>query len=94
MKMIPSDTKIPVKFQRRQFPVMNCFAMTINKSQGQSLSIVGLYLRRPVFTHAQLYVAVSRVKNKKGLKFLICDNKDNVTDQTTNVVYKKVFQKI
>uniref|UniRef100_A0A251S214 Putative P-loop containing nucleoside triphosphate hydrolase n=1 Tax=Helianthus annuus TaxID=4232 RepID=A0A251S214_HELAN len=28
------DKKIPFKFQRRQFPLCVCFAMTINKSQG------------------------------------------------------------
>ncbi|XP_076911633.1 uncharacterized protein LOC143569658 [Bidens hawaiensis] len=33
-----SDKKIAYKFQRRQFPLAVCFAMTINKSQGQSLS--------------------------------------------------------
>ncbi|XP_022024205.1 uncharacterized protein LOC110924512 [Helianthus annuus] len=51
ISLVPSDKKIPFSFQRRQFPVVVCFAMTINKSQGQSLSRVGLYLRQPVFTH-------------------------------------------
>ncbi|XP_021979607.2 uncharacterized protein LOC110875709 [Helianthus annuus] len=51
INMIPSDKKIPFQFQRRQFPLSVCFAMTINKSQGQSLSKVGLYLKDPIFTH-------------------------------------------
>ncbi|XP_025631658.1 uncharacterized protein [Arachis hypogaea] len=59
MNMIPSDTVIPFKFQHRQFPVSLSFAMTINKSQGQTLSTVGLFLRHPVFCHGQLYVALS-----------------------------------
>ncbi|XP_052113814.1 uncharacterized protein LOC127739632 [Arachis duranensis] len=59
MNMIPSDTVIPFKFQHRQFPVSLSFAMTINKSQGQTLSTVGLFLRHPVFCHSQLYVALS-----------------------------------
>ncbi|XP_022023686.1 uncharacterized protein LOC110923942 [Helianthus annuus] len=77
INMIPSDKKIPFQFQRRQFPLSICFAMTINKSQGQSLSKVGLYLKDPVFTHGELYVALSRVKTREGVKILIFDADEN-----------------
>lgn len=83
MNLIPSDPGFPFKFQRRQFPLSLCFAMTINKSQGQSLSQVGLYLQRPVFTHGQFYVAISRARTRKGLKILILDDEGNLCADTT-----------
>lgn len=92
--LTPSDIKLPFKFQRRQYPLVVCFAMTINKSQGQSLSHVGLYLPRPVFSHGQLYVAISRVTRKSGLKVLICDKDGQTYNTTQNVVYKEVFQNL
>jgi hypothetical protein len=67
--------------------------MTINKSQGQSLSRVEVYLPKPVFTHGQLYVAVSQVTSRKCLKLLILDEDNNVWKETTNVLYCEVFQK-
>ncbi|CAG7877134.1 unnamed protein product [Brassica rapa] len=39
-------------------------------SQGQSIKQVALYLSRPVFSHGQLYVALSRVTTPEGLKIL------------------------
>ncbi|CAJ2661610.1 unnamed protein product [Trifolium pratense] len=71
----PSQSPWPFKLTRRQFPIMVSYAMTINKSQGQSLDFVGLFLPKDVFSHGQIYVAVSRVKSKKGIKILIHDDK-------------------
>ena len=41
MNLFPNNETLPIKFQRRQFPIIVSFAMTINKSLGQTLSIVG-----------------------------------------------------
>jgi ATP-dependent DNA helicase PIF1 len=92
--MSPSQSPWPFKMTRRQFPIIVSYAMTINKSQGQSLDRVGLYLPKLVFSHGQLYVAMSRVKSKQGLKILIHDDNNKPSDTTTNVVFKEVFQNI
>ena len=65
--------------------------MTINESQGQSLSKGGLFLKHPVFSHGQFYVALSRVQSRDGLKLLILDKDGSLTNKTSNVVYKEVF---
>ena len=51
MVITPSDVRLSFKLRSKQFSLAVYFAMTINKSQGQSLSNVGLYLSSPIFTH-------------------------------------------
>ncbi|XP_019190610.1 PREDICTED: uncharacterized protein LOC109185068 [Ipomoea nil] len=94
LSMTPSDRRFPFKFERRQFPLMLSYAMTINKSQGQSLTNVGLFLKKPVFVHGQLYVALSRVSNPNGLKVVILDENGDYDSSTSNVVYKEVFKNL
>jgi ATP-dependent DNA helicase PIF1 len=66
--------------------------MTINKAQGQTLKHVGLDLREPVFTHGQLYVALSRVTDVANLKIIVPDTPEARREgKIKNVVYKEVF---
>jgi hypothetical protein len=53
---------IPFTLRRVQFPLMPCWAITVHKSQGQTLDRVGIYFPRPTWAHGLLYVAVSRVR--------------------------------
>ena len=71
----------PIVFKRIQFPLRVCYAMTINKSQGQTLTVAGINLETPVFSHGQLYVACSRVSRPSNLFVLAPEPK------TRNLVY-------
>ncbi|KAL3627249.1 hypothetical protein CASFOL_028612 [Castilleja foliolosa] len=81
IKFVHDNKDLPFVFTRRQFPLTICYVMTINKSQGQSLKRIGIYLPKPVFTHGQLYVALSRATSPSSLKVLIDPTDDNPTDK-------------
>jgi ATP-dependent DNA helicase PIF1 len=103
--LCPSDDDMfPFRFKRKQFPIRLSFAMTINKAQGQTIPIVGVYLPEPVFSHGQLYVALSRATAKSNIKILaIKDNRkktknpkkrkrtESLVTTTMNIVYKEVL---
>lgn len=58
-----------MKWQRIQFPLRPGFVMTINKAQGQTLDRVGILLQKgECFSHGQLYVAFSRVRDPDSLR--------------------------
>jgi hypothetical protein len=70
---------------KQQFPVALCFAITINKAQGQTLDRVGLYLAAPVFAHGQLYCAFSRARSLDGVKVFAPEN------AVKNIVHKSIL---
>ncbi|KAJ4479526.1 helicase [Lentinula edodes] len=63
--------------------------MSINKSQGQSVKQVGLNLQSSVFTHGQLYVALSRSTTKQGVKAIFPEGDTQCLTQ--NIVYPEVL---
>ena len=91
IKLNATDSGLAIAFSRKQFPVRLCFAMTINKSQGQSFHTIGLDLRTPVFTHGQFYVAVSRTSSIEGLSILLSHENRS---RTLNVLYLEVLANI
>ena len=86
IRLIPATSQTPVEFIRTQFPVNLAFAMTINKAQGQTFGRVGLSLLQPVFSHGQLYVALSRVRSLASLRVQL-----NTGTHTKNVVYPEAL---
>ena len=45
--------------------------MTVNKAQGQTIPNVGVYLLEPVFSHGQLYVALSKATSRSNIRILV-----------------------
>ncbi|GFS75949.1 uncharacterized protein TNCV_4665911 [Trichonephila clavipes] len=56
LPQIPMILSLTNPFKCLQFPIRSAFAMTINKSQGQTMTICGLDLENPCFLHGQLHV--------------------------------------
>ena len=91
-----NDPALPFTFSRHQFPVRLAYAMTINKSQGQTFDKVGIYLPEPCFSHGQLYTAASRVTSSQGLKIQILPGpkQGSVSNGaiTENIVYREILK--
>uniref|UniRef100_A0ABD2WQX7 ATP-dependent DNA helicase n=1 Tax=Trichogramma kaykai TaxID=54128 RepID=A0ABD2WQX7_9HYME len=79
----------PFVLYRKQFPLKLAFAMTINKSQGQSFDNLGLYFKRTLFSHGQLYVALSRCKDPNNIWI---ENSSTDNNFIKNIVWKEALE--
>ena len=87
ISLTPSNEALPVPLHQRQFPVHLAFAMTIKKSQGQSVKHVGLDLQSAVFSHGQSYVALSCCTSANRIKVLLPENCENRRTPNIQVVW-------
>jgi ATP-dependent exoDNAse (exonuclease V) alpha subunit len=87
--MSPSRTDWPFVLRHRQFPIRVAFVMTINKNQGQAWNNIGVYLLFAVYSHGQLYVAISRVTSSANIKIF---SSQGPNGYMRNVVYKEVLE--
>ncbi|EGT35548.1 hypothetical protein CAEBREN_00452 [Caenorhabditis brenneri] len=79
------EKNLPFIMGRLQFPIRLAFAMTVNKSQGQTFERIGLLLDEPIFSHGQFYVALSRTTTREGVKI------NSKSKKVNNVVYPEVL---
>jgi len=94
IRLSPNAETLPVLLKRlQQFPVRLTFAMTINKSQGQSVEHVGINLQTSVLSHGQLYVAFSRCTSPLNISVFLPEQSQE-SKRTLNVVHKEVFNSI
>ena len=66
--------RVGILWKRRQFSVCLAFALSMNKSQGQTiLGKIGIFLYSQCFAHGQLYVATSRAIDPDHVKYFLKD---------------------
>ena len=82
------DKELLFIVSKRQFPTRLCFAIIVNKSQRQSFNFISVNLYIPVFTYRQLYIALSRVTDMRGLSLLLPQEGGAAT---TNIIYPEVL---
>ena len=80
---------------RAQFPLRRAFALTYNKSQGQTLDKVLLDVRELLFNHGYLYVGMSRVQLYSQIAFYTNTNQSHPCNRDYviigNIVYTAVL---
>lgn len=102
--------RIPFKFRlpygasyqltRMQFPLRLAYAMTYNKCQSQTLVKVLLDITNPPFSHGQLYVALSRVRDSTKIAMYVRDDqlttsidaKTGYMPTIENIAYQEVLK--
>lgn len=92
MKHVVRLTNQNLEYRRYQLPVSVCFALTVHKAQGLNFTHVGLALSQPVFSHGQLYMALSRVNNLEQMKIHVYNSKKQSYESVQNVVCHKVIK--
>ena len=63
----------PIILIRKQLPLKHAYAISANKSQGQTLDLVLFDARKPAFSGGQQYVVCSRVRRRSSFAAVVDD---------------------
>ncbi|KAF8221153.1 hypothetical protein L208DRAFT_1329903 [Tricholoma matsutake] len=74
---------------QKQIPLAVCYATTFNGCQGLTVQHLALYLRQPVFSHGQLYTAMTCVSDSQNVVILKAADDNSTT--TRNVVWQELL---
>jgi len=75
---------------RTQFPLQNCFALTVHKTQGLTLPKVSLALDGNIFSTGQAYVALSRCSTWNNVEISHLDRSAFMVDQVVISEYQRL----
>ena len=75
---------------RTQFPLQNCFALTVHKTQGLTLPKVTLALDGSIFSTGQAYIALSRCPDWNNVNISHLDISAFMTDPNVILEYQRL----
>ena len=90
-KINTEESGFPFSFTRRQFPIMPAYAVTVHKSQGQTLCKVGIVADTDAFAHGQVYVALSRVRGWSNITFFSPRGETFMKNNTSKPLMSAIF---
>ena len=66
---------------RQQYPIQNCYALTVHKTQGLTLNHVSLSLDDQIFAPGQAYTALSRYPTWENVQIMALDKAAFIVDR-------------
>ena len=75
---------------RQQFPIQNCYALTVHKTQGLTLQHISLSLDDQIFSAGQAYTALSRCPNWDNIQIAALDKAAFKTDPDVIKEYERL----
>jgi ATP-dependent DNA helicase PIF1 len=75
------NSGLPFDFTRVQFPLIPAYGVSVHKSQGQSLSRIGIVIDQDSFAHGQVYTALSRTSGWDCIHVLMPDSDEHIENK-------------
>ena len=75
---------------RTQFPIQNCYALTVHKTQGLTLNNISISLDEQIFSTGQAYVALSRCTNWNNVQIAALERSAFTTDPEMIKEYERL----